>query len=408
MHPVAFALVLLLAAVPARALGDSLRASPTDGLRWSSADGQLALHAGGVFAGELVIHDSDNHSGSGLRTDLAKPILEASYGDAWRLRISGDLEGTKTASNLYEAFVSWSGVPWLRVSAGLLQLPLGFEAGTRAEDLSLIEHSFSYYLNYRSDWALRVEGELAEGAFEWDLAAAPGYGFDANGETQRSPRVSARAFARPLRSLAGPQASFLESLAAGLFVGGGYAYGWDWDGSLRIRGPAGVRLFDTMRFEADRHHSYALAFGFEVGAVRLYWEGTRGGYFDVQAPVGERDLDDQTDSWHATLSWRIGGPDYDGRIYRERELAPLGPNVWELALRYANGDIDRDFYELGLTDYATSSQEFRTTTLTVSWYATRNLRISAEVARTQADDDIASLGFEGSDDVAIVRAQYRF
>ena len=181
MHPVAFALVLLLAAVPARALGDSLRASPTDGLRWSSADGQLALHAGGVFAAELVIHDSDNHSGSGLRTDLAKPILEASYGDAWRLRISGDLEGTKTASNLYEAFVSWSGVPWLRVSAGLLQLPLGFEAGTRAEDLSLIEHSFSYYLNYRSDWALRVEGELAEGAFEWDLAAAPGYGFDANG-----------------------------------------------------------------------------------------------------------------------------------------------------------------------------------------------------------------------------------
>jgi hypothetical protein len=72
-----------------------------------------------------------------------------------------------------------------------------------------------------------------------------------------------------------------------------------------------------------------------------------------------------------------------------------------------NGDIDRDFFDFGLTDYTTSSQEFHDL-LALNWYATRNLRLSAEYVRTQADDDIKSLGYEGDSSAGIVRAQYRF
>lgn len=401
-------LVLLFGIAPDVARADGFRASLTEGLRWTSSDGEIDLHAGGVYAGDLVLHDSHNVQGSGLRTDLAKPILEGRFGDAWRARIAGDLEGTKTAANLYEAFVAWQGLPWLRVSGGLLQLPLGFEAGTRPEDLALVGHSFSYFMDYRTDWALRVEGTVADGVFEWDVAYALGDGFDANGQPLRGSQASARAFVRPLRSLAAPDASWLESIAAGFFLGGGYAYGWNWDGELRIRNPAGSRLFDTQRFDADRSHYYTVSAGFEVGPVRVYYEGTQGGYFDVDTPVGERDLEDQTDSWQATIAWRITGEPFDGRIFGERDLEPLGPNVWEIALRYANGDIDRDFFAFGLTDYTTSSQEFRSTSLALNWYATPNLRLSAEYVRTQADDDIETLGYEGVDDAAIVRAQVRF
>jgi len=401
-------LVLLLGIDPGIARADGFRASPSEGLRWTSSDGEIALHAGGVYAGELVLHDSHNTQGSGLRTDLAKPILEGAYGDAWRARIAGDLEGTKTAANLYEAFVAWQGLSWLRVSGGLLQLPLGFEAGTRPEDLALVGHSFSYFMDYRTDWALRAEGSVADGIFEWDVAYALGDGFDANGEAQRGARASARAFVRPLRSLAAPDAGWLDSLAAGFILGGGYAHTWNWDGQLRIRNPAGSRLFDTQDFEADRSRFYTVTVGFEVGPVRVFYEGTQGGYFDVDTPLGVRDLEDQTDSWQATIAWRITGEPYDGRIFRERDAAPLGPNVWEVALRYANADIDRDFFAFGLTDYTTSSQEFRSTSLALHWHATPNLRLSAEYVRTQADDDIATLGYEGQDDAAILRAQVRF
>ncbi len=361
-----------------------------------------------MFAGDLILHDHDNASSSGLRTDLAKPIVEGRFRDVWRARIAGDLEGTKTPSNLYEAFVSWQGIPWLRLSAGLIQLPLGFEAGTRPEDLALVGHSFSYYMDYRTDWAARVEGELAEGVFDWDVALLAGDGFDANGQTQRGTQAQARVWLNPFRSLRGAGARFLESLAGGFFLCGGYAYTWDWDGRLRIRNPAGTRLFDTSKFEADRRHFYTVSVGFEVGPVRAYYEGTQGGYFDAETPVGERDLDNQTDSWMATIAWRITGEPFDGRIFHERDAVPLGPNAWEVALRYANGDIDRDFFEFGLTDSGTSSQEFRSTTIALNWYATRNLRLSAEYVRTQIDDDIASVGFQGDDQAGIVRVQYRF
>ena len=385
-----------------------LRASPSEGLRYTSANGELELHAGGAFAGDLVWYEQDNPSPSGLRVDLAKPILEGRFREVWRARIAGDLEGTKTASNVYEAFVSWQGVPNLRVSAGLIQLPLGFEAGTRAEDLALVGHSFSYYMDYRTDWAARVEGELGEGVFDWDVALLAGDGFDANGQPQRGRQAQARLWLNPLRSLRGPDASFLEKLAGGAFVSGGYLYNWNWRGRLRIRNPAGTRLFDSSKFEADRRHFYTLSFGWEIGPVRVFYEGTQGGYFDADTPVGERDLDDQTDSWQAAIVWRITGEPFDGRIFHERDAAPLGPNAWEVALRYANADIDRDFFEFGLTDYTTSSQEFRTTAVAVNWYATPNLRVSAEYVRSQVDDDIASVGFESEDHTGILRAQYRF
>jgi len=415
MTNAALALVLLLAIAPGLSRADGFSASPTEGLRWTSSDGSASLHAGGIYAGDLVLHDSHNTQGSGLRTDLAKPILEGAYGDAWRMRIAGDLEGTKTAANLYEAFVAWQGLSWLRISAGLLQLPLGFEAGTRPEDLALVGHSFSYFMDYRTDWALRAEGSHVDGLFEWDVAYALGDGFDANGLPQRGATASARAFVRPLRPLGGRDASLLESIAAGFFLGGGYAYTWDWDGELRIRNPAGSRLFDTDRFDADHSHFYTVTVGFEFGPVRLYYEGTQGGYFNADTPVGERDLDNQTDSWQATLAWRITGQPYDGRIFREREVDPrgqepdpLGANVWEVAVRYANADIDRDFFAFGLTNDTTSSQEFRSFSLAVNWYATRNLRLSFEFVRTQADDDIKTLGFDGDDTAGILRAQYRF
>jgi hypothetical protein len=105
-------------------------------------------------------------------------------------------------------------------------------------------------MDYRTDWALRVEGELAEGVFDWDVAYLIGDGFDANGVPQRGAQAQARAWLNPLRSLRGPDAGILASVAGGFFVCGGYAYNWDWHGRLRIRNPAGTRLFDTS-FKAD-------------------------------------------------------------------------------------------------------------------------------------------------------------
>ncbi len=388
------------------ALADGFSASPTEGLRWRSTDGAIELHGGGAFAGDGVWQSDGHRPGSQLRVDHAAPLLEARFGEAWRARLEGDLEGTETKANVYEASLSWRALPQLRLSAGLMPLPLGFESATRPEDLPLVGFSFSRFMAYRTDWALRAEFELGEGVFDADLAYALGDGFDANGKARRDAQLSGRAFVRPLRMLGGADASWLEALAAGFFLGGGYAQTFDYDGELEIRSPVGTELFDTPRFDADHSHFYTLVAGFEVGPVRLYYEGTQGGYFDAETPAGEQDLENQTDSWQATLAWLITGGSYDGRILAEPPRR--GPNAWELALRYANGDIDRDFFAFGLTSDTISSQEFRSTAVALTWWATQNLRLSAEYVRVQADDDIANLDGDGQDNAGILRVQYRF
>lgn len=390
------------------AYGENLVMGPTTGLRWTSSDEKFKLHGGGVFAADLMVHETNEHPDSGPYVALAKPIFEASYDESWQLRIAGDLVGTRTADNLYEAFLAWEGLPWLRLSGGLQPLPLGLEAGAYPEDLPLISHSFSYYLDYATDWALRAQGQHGEGIFEWDIAYGFGGGFDANGRNARGSQVSARGFVRPLRSLAQSDAGLLKRIAGGLFMGAGYVYSWDWDGELIVRDPMGTRLFDTSSFEADYSRFLTLSLGVEVGRVRLHVEDTTGGYYGAKTPVGTRDLDDQTTSWQATISWRITGEVYDGRIFSQHKFKPPGPNAWEIAVRYANADIDRDFYNFGLTDYARSSQEFRSLTATLNWYATPNLRLSVGVVRIIADDDIAALDDGGDDTGGILRVQYRF
>jgi hypothetical protein len=357
----------------------------------------------------MLHEDEDVRPDSGLFFPIAKPILEFTYDEAWRVRVAGDVVGTRTRENLYEAFVAWEGLSWLRLSGGLMPLPLGLEAGFYPEDLSLFAHSFSYYLDYSTDWALRAEGRHGEGIIEWDVAYGFGAGFDANGRSARGPQTSARVFVRPLRNFAKSDESLFKRIAGGFFVGAGYVYSWDWDGELIVRSPVGTRLFDTASFEADSSRFLTLSLGFEVGPVRIYLDDTTGGYFGADTPVRpNHDLADQTTSWQATISWMITGEHYDGRIFGQHSVPPPGPNAWEIAVRYANADIDRDFYNFGLTDYTMSSQEFRSLTATLNWYATPNLRLSLGVLRILADDDIASLDNAGRDTAGVFRIQYRF
>jgi hypothetical protein len=355
-----------------------------------------------------MVHETDEHPDSGLFFPIAKPILEGSYDETWRFRIVGDLVGTRTENNLYEAFVAWEGFSWLRLSGGLMPLPLGLEAGFYPEDLSMFAHTFSYYLDYGTDWAMRAEGQHGEGIFEWDVAYGFGEGYDANGRTARGPQISARGFVRPMRAWATPDASILKQITGGFFIGAGYVHSWDWDGELIIRDPVGTRLFDTSSFEADYSRFLTISLGFEVGPVRIYVDDTTGGYFGADTPIGTRDLDDQATSWQITGSWMIKGGNYDGRIFGQHNLKPPSPNAWEISVRYANADIDRDFYDFGLTDYALSSQEFRSLTATLNWYATPNLRLSLGFLRIIADDDIAALGDGGRDTAGVFRVQYRF
>ena len=85
-----------------------------------------------------------------------------------------------------------------------------------------------------------------------------------------------------------------------------------------------------------------------------------------------------------------------------------GPGAFELALRYSNADIDRDFFLLGFTNYATSSQEFRVLSGALNWYPVRNVRVTFQVDRTIADQQPFAFGNGDRDTSYVIRLQYRF
>ena len=73
------------------------------------------------------------------------------------------------------------------------------------------------------------------------------------------------------------------------------------------------------------------------------------------------------------------------------------PGEVELAVRYANGDLDRRLFELGFADFAVSSQEFRSFTAAVSCRPSSTVRILLEGMRVIADQNPAAFGSSDRD-----------
>lgn len=181
-------------------------------------------------------------------------------------------------------------------------------------------------------------------------------------------------------------------------------------------------LFKVPRFEAEESNFLHLGYGADWGPFLFLHEIVRGGYVGIELQQGRETLPDQVTAWSMTGSWMITGESYDLRPFhqgggkdasfpRQPLWAPggrIGPGAFELAARYSNGDIDREFFLLGFTNYTTSSQEFRTFAASLSWYPFRNVRAAFEVVRTLADQRPAAFDSHGRDTSYLFRIQYSF
>ena len=430
--------VLLALALPAESESPA-SLSFRDGLVVRAEDGDPRFHLGGLVALDALLYDDRNQRDSGIAIDRALIRADGTF-RGLGARIAVDLKGIDTHGGLEEAWLAYTPSDLsrrFRFSAGLMRVPLGIEESIPLEDLSFAGYSFPAYLDSRTDWTLRVDGEFANGIFSYDLAASVGDGFNLRGERVSGPRASARTVLFPLRwvdasfSLLG----FYEiPVVSGLFASIAYSYTDSFRGDLDVATPLRNVLFSAGTFEADSSRFLHLGYGIDFGPFRFFHSIVQGGYRGLETPLGEVDLDDQVTAWTMAFSWMLTGESYDSRPFRQREsqhhptlwprgaqdadpfpLRPLwGPSKstssgfggLELAIRYSNADIDREFFHLGFTDFNTSSQEFRTFTGAVNWYPVSNLRVTAQVVRTIADQFPAAFDSHGRDTSFLFRLQY--
>jgi hypothetical protein len=391
-----------------------------NGYRYTSSDGELELHIGGVYAGQVVGFDSRNKSSSGFRSEIIRPIIEGTVGDRLSFRVAPDLLGLDTRFNMDEAWISYDLMPQLRLTGGLIHMPSGFESWFLEDELSMIGWAFPIYLDRRTDLGVALTGELQNGWLTADARFGFGKGFSIIGDKQEEESASIRMAVFPLLRDLDPNDPEPPEWWRGVFGGIGYTYSDDYKGRLKLQTPAGTTLFTVPRFEADSSDFLSWTAGIDAGPVRVAGSMVTGGYTDVRTALGDQDMD-QVKSWETTVNWMLTGERYATRAYRQispRQKFPARPmdgtgsdkgyGAVEIGLRYSNMDIDRDFFNFGFTSFTQSSQEARTFSSAVHWYPISNIRFSAAFVRTLADDDPAALGGHDRDNTWMFQGQYQF
>jgi len=390
------------------------------GYRYTSSDGEIELHIGGVYAGQVVAFDRRNTASSGFRSEIIRPIIEGTVGDRLSFRIAPDLLGLDTRANMDEAWISYDLLPELRLTGGLIHMPSGFESWFLQDELSMIGWAFPIHLDRRTDLGVALTGELENGWLTADARIGFGKGFSIIGDKQEEESVSLRMAVFPLIRDLDPNDPEPPEWWRGVFGGIGYTYSDDYKGRLKIQTPAGTTLFTVPRFEADSSDFLSWTGGINAGAVRVVGSLVTGGYSDVSGTPGSQDFD-QVKSWEATANWMLTGERYATRAFRQispRQEFPARPmdgtgsdkgyGAVEIGLRYSNMDIDRDFFNFGFTNTSQSSQEARTISSTVNWYPISNIRLSVAFVRTLADDDPAALRGHDRDNTWMFQSQYQF
>jgi len=411
-----------------------------------SAEPRDFVHVGGVIELDYLDYGSENTRDDGFSFARAVVRVEGQVAEEGTFRVAGDLVGVDTEGGLEEAWGAWSPERSFRVRAGLLEMPLGFDATFAEEDLPYGGYGFSSYVDAQTDWGVGLDGELGEGILSYELLLGAGEGYDLLGNRRDDPRASGRIVAYPFRG------ADLELLGADVPAGGafiGFAASWapGYRGDFEVATPLRNVLFRAEDLRADEARFWHWLFGWDAGPVRLAyeavlgevfeeWFGAGSGFFGVDTPGGgEVDLD-QVGTWEAGISWMVTGERYDSRPLRAREVR-LGevetrhggsiessrgresgflgivegerwPWALELYSRYSNADIDRGFFDAGLATYAVSSQEFRAATLGVNWFPNPIHRLGVAVVRTLADQSPAAFGGDDRDTSLQVELEMRF
>ena len=397
------------------------------GLRFRGPDGVPRLHGGGRL--RLSAWERDPRSiqpRSELRLEKGALHLDGEALDRIWLTIEADLDGRDTRDGLRRAIFATRLHAFARLSVGLQDPSIGIE-GSLDPDRSIFSGpAFGPWLADRTDLGIRLDGELLRGFLSYDLAYCAGEGFDLDGERIGEPRTSLRISLSPLTesvlipALTGP-AAHLE----GLFLTAGLALEEGFHRPLIVETPSRDRLFETVRIDADDARWWSYGWGVDGGDWRLTHEWMRGTLEGVRTGGTRTDLRNQLRSMTAILSWRLGGPSYDSHPFRQRPARPFPaidapptppdtelpfalPGPIELAIRYANGDLDRRLFELGLADDAVSSQEFRTITAALGIEPAPFLRLSIEATRVIADQSPAAFDGHGRGTTIGFHAELRF
>lgn len=377
-------------------------------LKFESADGAFSAQVGGRVQVDTAFYSSDLPSGDA--TDFRRIFLDLRgnvYND-WAYRFQYDFarpsnDNTSITSNtsrgIRDAYIKYAGLEAGDITVGQFKTPFGLEHLTSSLHTTFLErgptHDFTpdrriglglnnNYANWT--YAVGVFGDAADANAKNDSVALD-EGWNLIG------RVSATPF---------------KSDQSLLHIGLAARQNWaaDSGATQRFRSRPevhvdGSRLIDTGSItNVDELQSYGLELAGVYGPFSV-----QGEYVKTQLERKNNQPDLDFDAWYTYASYFLTGESrqYKNGIFdRTKVKNPVGKGgigAWEVAARYSTAD---------LTDGTLIGGQLDNATFGVNWYATDNVRISANYIKV-LDIDRPGNALDNKDgDIFAARAQIDF
>lgn len=390
----------------------AVRASPT---RFSigTSDGANFIRLRGVLQADGRHFENDGSPATSNTWLLrrVRPILEGTLADIYDFRFTPDFAGGKTV--IQDAYITARFRPWAQVTVGKFKVPVGLERIQSATDIRFIERAFPTSLVPNRDLGVQLGGQLAEGAFSYNISYTNGVtdggstesNVNPDGESDAKGDVSARVFFQPFLN---SDRFALRGLGFG--IGGTYV---DSTGSptntllpsYRTPGQASFFSYRTNTSATDNNATFADGKRLRYSPQFYYYYnnfGVLGEYAVVSQDVtrvnGATTRSDTLDhkAWQLQFTWLLTGEDESFRGVTPASnfnVGKPGRGAWELVARVHELRLDNATFEGGADSFAnplTAARKAQAAGIGVNWYLNPNVRWSVNYEQTRFDGGAAT------------------
>jgi phosphate-selective porin OprO/OprP len=348
-----------------------------------AADGtQARFHVELQTDGRAFFDDSAHNLVSQFVIRRARPIIDGTLGGILDFRVMPDFgQGTV---HVVDAWVNLRPWKWLQLRAGKFKVAFGLERVQHDRYLIFLERGLPSQLTPDRDVGAMLHGEVARGAFAWQLGLVDGGPGNSSidGDTNTAKDYFARVFAHPLRPLGN---RWVEGLGVGFATTYGKERGVPPNSSLPVYRTAGQNIFFSYLpnvLASGTHYRLSPQLYYYGGRVGMLAEYVRTSTGVIDGGVGTGTIVNQAWQVMASVLVTRDRASYEGVVperpfsWRKRQFGAV-----EVGARYGElrvGDTAFPRY----ADPLKSARQALEWGLIANWYWTWYARFGLQFSRT--------------------------
>lgn len=380
------------------------------GFGLQSADGQHEIKLRGLLQADYRGFDQ-GLSNAGAAANLAteangafllrriRPTIEGTVFDKYDFRFTPEFGEAKTAnatstSGIVDAYVDARWTPWLQLRVGKFKPYVGLERLQSGADIKFVERSYvTNALLPNRDVGASLHGDFLDGKLSYGLGVFNGVadGGDAptSADTNSDKDYAARLFATPFKDSDSPFAGLSFGLATTFGDVRGTAANTELTSGYKTPGQQTFFKYGATTIADGRRIRWAPQANYYYGSLGVLAE-----YARVSEEVNVTALNRHTtldhDAWQIAGTYLLTGEEASFKGVKPKQAFDIdkgGWGAWELALRYAELNLDNKVYTAaaGAGVYADprySAKSAHSWTAGVNWYINSEAKVVLDYEHT--------------------------